>query len=208
MKTLSLFNFLILFLQCAYSSNNETIENTPNDSLNHFKTFIINQFHSNCRQDILLTDLEQNTYYIYQAANSIRMGDNYTILGNLDSDIRMKAGEVIVLSPKTVIYRGGHYLARIESCEVSPCEAIASFDLPKGISPNGDNLNDSFDLSDFCVQKITIFNRYGLRVYESVDYQKEWHGQSDKGDLPPATYFYFIELYTGKQLMGWVYLQR
>lgn len=82
-------------------------------------------------------------------------------------------------------------------------------EIPKGISPNGDGLNDSFDLSGLSVDKITIFNRYGTKVYSKSNYTKEWYGQSDKGkDLPDGTYYYSIRTKSGESITGWVYLNR
>ncbi|OYQ42912.1 hypothetical protein CHU92_03785 [Flavobacterium cyanobacteriorum] len=80
--------------------------------------------------------------------------------------------------------------------------------IPKGISPNGDGFNNNFDLSNFDVKNIIIFNRYGLRVYEQDNYTDEWHGQSSAGELPTGTYYYVVSLSSGKRITGWVYLQR
>jgi len=79
--------------------------------------------------------------------------------------------------------------------------------IPKGISPNGDNFNNEFDLTNLKVQNLQIFNRYGLQVYEKNNYTKEWYGQSDKGDLPTGTYFYVAKM-ADRQVTGWVYIQR
>jgi gliding motility-associated-like protein len=79
--------------------------------------------------------------------------------------------------------------------------------IPKGISPNGDEFNNNFDLTNLDVQNLQIFNRYGQQVYEKNNYTKEWYGQSDKGDLPTGTYFYVAKLPNG-QVTGWVYLQK
>ncbi|TYC13562.1 gliding motility-associated C-terminal domain-containing protein, partial [Bizionia gelidisalsuginis] len=63
--------------------------------------------------------------------------------------------------------------------------------IPQGISPNGDNKNDFFDLSSFDVQSLEIFNRYGTKVYSRANYTNEWFGQSKDGDeLPVGTYYY------------------
>lgn len=87
--------------------------------------------------------------------------------------------------------------------EINYCE------IPKGISPNNDQLNDFFDLSGFDVKELTIFNRYGMKVYHMPNYKKEWNGLSDKGkELPDATYYYLVELNSGEKKTGWVYLQR
>lgn len=80
--------------------------------------------------------------------------------------------------------------------------------IPRGISPNNDDYNNSFDLSNLGVKHIKIFNRYGLEVYEKDNYLNEWHGQSHRGELPTGTYFYVLTLSAGKKVTGWVYLQR
>ncbi|TPD69689.1 choice-of-anchor J domain-containing protein [Flavobacterium microcysteis] len=89
--------------------------------------------------------------------------------------------------------------------ESSSCKLI-----PKGISPNGDSLNDSFDLSGMGVQHLSIFNRYGTEVYKfKGSYTNEWHGQDRDGkDLPDATYFYSISKQDGTTVTGWVYINR
>lgn len=90
--------------------------------------------------------------------------------------------------------------------------------LPEGISPNGDGLNDCFDIqfldSRTGVDKISIFNRYGNIVFERNGVSDLWCGISDDGDeLPTGTYFYVIQfsaedpLY-GNQKAGWIYVNR
>lgn len=81
--------------------------------------------------------------------------------------------------------------------------------IQKGISPNGDGSNDSFDLSLLDVKKLSIYNRYGQEVYSKTDYKNEWVGQTDKGDeLPTGTYFYMIERTSGETHTGWIYINR
>lgn len=81
--------------------------------------------------------------------------------------------------------------------------------IPKGISPNGDGMNDSFDLSDFDVLNLKIFNRYGMKMYERNNYIDEWQGQTDNGStLPSATYYYLVYFTDGSHKTGWVYLTR
>ncbi len=107
----------------------------------------------------------------------------------------------------------GDYTATVTNSEGCTADATitiynTSCIIPRGISPNGDGMNDTFDLSNLDVKEIKIFNRYGLKVYEAQNYLDEWHGQSDKGTLPTGTYYYVITLSAGKQVTGWVYLQR
>lgn len=81
-------------------------------------------------------------------------------------------------------------------------------DIPRGISPNNDTNNDSFDLTGMNVSQLSIFNRYGLEVYKRDNYTNQWHGQTDKGDdLPNGTYFYVVKT-AGNTRTGWVYINR
>jgi len=81
--------------------------------------------------------------------------------------------------------------------------------IQKGISANNDGLNDSFDLSGFNVKKLSIFNRFGMKVYSKRDYTNEWKGKSDNGDeLPDGTYYYVIERDNGETKTGWIYINR
>lgn len=80
--------------------------------------------------------------------------------------------------------------------------------IPKGLSPNGDGLNDTFDLTDLGDNlKVKIYNRYGMVVYEMNGYANQWRGQDKKGNLlPSATYYYYVEFDNGEGRTGWVYL--
>jgi gliding motility-associated-like protein len=81
--------------------------------------------------------------------------------------------------------------------------------IPKGISPNDDGNNDIFDLSNLNVQKLQIYNRYGLEVYSKSDYTNEWTGKSNSGDeLPDGTYYFVVQYTNGKSKTGWVYINK
>jgi gliding motility-associated-like protein len=81
--------------------------------------------------------------------------------------------------------------------------------IPKGISPNNDGDNDTWDLSGLNVQKAQIFNRYGVEVYSRTNYTNQWDGRTNSGDeLPTATYYYVLSLANGEVKTGWVYINR
>jgi gliding motility-associated-like protein len=81
--------------------------------------------------------------------------------------------------------------------------------IQKGISVNNDGLNDTFDLTGFGVKKLTIFNRYGMKVYTRDNYLNEWGGKTDNGDdLPDGTYYYVIDRNNGETKTGWIYINR
>jgi gliding motility-associated-like protein len=96
------------------------------------------------------------------------------------------------------------------------CESSAQFlvtsticMIQKGISPNGDSANNNFDLTGMGVQKLSIFNRYGMEVYSKTNYVNEWTGLDNKGnELPDGTYFYVIHKNNGEKMSSWIYINR
>ncbi len=81
--------------------------------------------------------------------------------------------------------------------------------IQKGISPNGDGKNDFLDLRGLGVKQLTIFNRYGSKIFSQENYTNEWRGQNSKSENSPVgTYYYVIELKTGENKTGWIYINR
>ena len=121
--------------------------------------------------------------------------------------------EKIGSSPSVKITQKGNYTVEVEDgkCKTSKDIEVNSIfcEIPKGISQNDDQRNDSFDLRNLSVNKLEIFDRYGVKVYSKLNYQNEWDGTSDKGQkLPDGTYYYVVEFKSGKSKTGWVYLNR
>jgi len=92
------------------------------------------------------------------------------------------------------------------------------FFIPNGFSPNGDGTNDNFviiGLNLYPGSELSIFNRWGNRVYFSNDYNNDWNGEGNEGItvggnlLPIGTYFYILDLGSSSQKYnGYVYLNR
>lgn len=81
--------------------------------------------------------------------------------------------------------------------------------IQKGISPNGDGNNDNFDLKGLGVKMLSIFNRYGTKVYGFANYTDQWKGQTDNGkELPDGTYYFVIDQNSGETKTGWIYINR
>ncbi len=68
------------------------------------------------------------------------------------------------------------------------CDIIA----PTIITPNGDGHNDALvfvGLEHYPNSLLQVFNRWGLKVYESTNYQNDW---SPGDDVSDGTYFYIL----------------
>ena len=154
---------------------------------------------------------ERAIFQINGAANNVI---TYSINGGSDQTVTLTAAGVAtveVVSSTTLVsiellnISNGCSLALsdVASVTVQPCS------IPKGISPNGDNLNDELDLSFYNIEKLEIFNRYGSKVYSKSNYEDEWHGQSDNGnELPDGTYYYVIDFTDLETKTGWIYINR
>lgn len=65
------------------------------------------------------------------------------------------------------------------------------------ITPNGDNLNDFFDLSPLRLNgncELEVFNRWGSAVFSARSYRNDWYGTDNDGNpLPDGTYYYVVK---------------
>jgi gliding motility-associated-like protein len=123
------------------------------------------------------------------------------------------SGNLLGTQSSVVITLSGMYEVRVDlnGCLVSEFVNVdnAFCSIPKGVSPNNDNANDFWDLSNLNVQKAQIYNRYGTEVYSKLNYLNEWNGNSDTGkELPSGTYYYVLTFAHGKVKTGWVYINR
>ena len=85
------------------------------------------------------------------------------------------------------------------------------FAIPGGISPNGDGVNEYWDiqgLADYPDAVVTVFNRWGQKVYSGTSQDPAWDGTSDGNECPTADYYYIIELGDGQKFNGVVTLKR
>lgn len=65
---------------------------------------------------------------------------------------------------------------------------------PNVFTPNGDGVNETFEwfnLEHYSDNKLTIFNRWGRKVYENNNYQNDWSGKDMNGkELVEGVYYY------------------
>ena len=153
-------------------------------------------------------------------------GNNYTLSAVFNNDVynadnvtflwANEAGVELGTELTQVVEETGIYYLTVMPAGTDDCSTVIEVNvtsvscmIPKGISPNGDSMNDRFDLDGFNVTKLSIFNRYGQEVYSRSNYTDEWFGQTDSGDeLPSGTYFYSMERANGESKTGWVYVNR
>ena len=83
-------------------------------------------------------------------------------------------------------------------------KVLNCFDPQNAFTPNGDGMNDTWqvNLGDcFTRARVEVFNRYGAKVFESMEYSNNWNGTYKGKPLPDGTYYYVItlDLVTGQK---------
>ncbi len=80
-----------------------------------------------------------------------------------------------------------------------PCQV----EIPNVITPNGDNANDYFKIKNLEYHpntSVSIFDRWGLKVFESTNYNNEWKGDG----VSDGTFFYVIDVPQDKKYTGFI----
>lgn len=84
--------------------------------------------------------------------------------------------------------------------------------IPNAFSPNGDGINDTWNiehLKDFPNCHVSVFNRYGAKVFESTGYDRPWDGMySIDGKRPVGTYYYLMIIPGYKTYSRWLQVIR
>ncbi len=151
---------------------------------------------------------------------------NYTIIW-YDAAVNGNA-----LLSTDLLQHGNNYFASFQS--QAGCQSVTRLEItvdltvceeqlliPDGFSPNGDGINDFFEIENLSTRypkfKLEIYNRYGNILYKGNATTPLWDGTASEGGvklgedtLPTGVYFYILEFNDGtrKPLQGRVYLSR
>ena len=69
-----------------------------------------------------------------------------------------------------------------------------AFFVPNSFTPNNDGVNDLFHpkVADVLKYHLTIFNRFGECIFQSVNPDESWDGTYKDLKCPPGTYIWVI----------------
>lgn len=91
--------------------------------------------------------------------------------------------------------------------ESSPIDLV----IYSGFSPNDDGVNETFTIEGleyYSKHKLVVFNRWGGRIFSTVDYKNDWDGTHNNKVLPDGTYFYILDLEDEKSQSGYLQIIR
>jgi gliding motility-associated-like protein len=86
--------------------------------------------------------------------------------------------------------------------DVSVTLTVPDLTIPQGVTPNGDNINDYFNIEglQYTFNELVIINTGGAVVYRSEDYRSDdplnaWTGLDLNGnEVPEGTYYYLLTI--------------
>ena len=223
-----------LELNMSVNNNNPLVDTNIIFTLN-----LTNNGPSNAT-NVEITDLIPTGYTFISATPSLGNYDSFTGIWSLAS-VANNTSETLAITVKVLNF--GNYVnsAEVTSvteadpdstpnnadideddyAEISTISPNITVIIPQSFSPNGDNINETFEIPNLHVEypkfRIEIINRYGDKVFKYShngnpnSQPTYWDGTSlNNGILPSATYFYTIYFNDGNRSpkTGWVYLRR
>ena len=148
---------------------------------------------------------------------------NFFFFGQIDlsRDVMSSAGKAINASNIKMSYTIGEpFTAALQNNQIhtlgfQQADALPaselSFVIPGGLSPNGDDINDTWFLTGFenyPNATVKVFDRWGQEVFYAASKMAAWDGTLDGNALPTADYYYIIDLGDGQQYNGVVTLKQ
>ncbi len=90
---------------------------------------------------------------------------------------------------------------------------VNNLTIPTLITPNNDGRNDYFVIrgmeETLGRTELTIFDRRGMRVWQSLNYENDWDGRDyNSNPLPEDTYFYVLRAANGVSISGYIVIRR
>ncbi|GAB4449856.1 MAG: hypothetical protein OHK0036_07490 [Bacteroidia bacterium] len=106
--------------------------------------------------------------------------------------------------PSTIIYTvsslmpSGCIASNTVIIRVIPSDELIFYNT---FTPNNDGINDMFyiaNLERYPDNTLTIYNRYGQKIFFKRGYKNDWDGTSNGEQVPTGTYFYVLDTGTEK----------
>jgi gliding motility-associated-like protein len=192
------------------------IDGNTYSSSNNSATFVL-QNANGCDSTITL-NLTINKLVDLNAGNDIKAceGENITLTATGANSYNWTNG---VSNGVPFISQVGTTIYTVNGTDNNGCTATDEvtviidycLEIPGGISPNGDNANDTWTikgLSQYPNSKVYIFDRWGQKIFSGDASSPTWDGTVEGKVLPTADYYYIIELGNGENLNGVVTLKK
>ncbi len=189
------YNYLWYSIPSGISSTNHQLSDSPSDTIVYF----LNIYKNNCSfsdsvkvyvSEILPFDLGNDTTICF--GDSIALNPRIPYVNYMWENDSQDTMRFISKSTecKLTVTLGACTLEDMISIEVLPPEDSTL--IPNIITPNGDGINDELKLNKNLVNNFSmdIFNRWGVKVFDTDDKLFKWDARFKGGNLADGTYFY------------------
>ena len=107
----------------------------------------------------------------------------------------------------------GTVVINVIASDACGSDDVAGPNVPDAFTPNGNSINDTWvipGLEGYNTKQMAVYSRYGTLVYYSAAYANDWDGtlMGNGVAVPDGTYYYILNLDGGKQMAGYVYINR
>lgn len=105
----------------------------------------------------------------------------------------------------------GVYFVYVKNACGIASKKITVLDYPRFFTPNGDGINDTWQLKNIQSipnTKISVFDRYGKLLYQFNEKQQGWNGRSNQNEMPATDYWFVIEFQNRDTVKGHFSLKR
>lgn len=152
--------------------------------------------------------INENCNNITPSATNFSLGNDTTVCyGN---ELLLSTGEPLTVwnnsqtGSSLVVKESGTYIATVsgtcitsfsDTIQIDFKDCICSLNMPNAFSPNGDNVNDLYGpvydcpVSDF---SMTVFNRWGEKVFETNNIEQMWDGTFMGKEQPIGVFLYKV----------------
>jgi gliding motility-associated-like protein len=124
---------------------------------------------------------------------------NYTYLWNDSEQSTTAIIENLLPNTYIVVVTDGNGCQISDDVNLDCTPTDNCYDWREIITPNGDGLNENFIITcaDETDNELSIYNRWGQLVYETVNYNNDWHGEDlDGNPVPDDTYMFVLQVKT------------
>ncbi len=157
----------------------------------------------------------ENTIALSDTVNWVKIGGTFTAKGGENyltiGYFHNYTPEELVFIGDTVInffndYFGYYYIDSVSLTEVGADENCTP-QLPNVFTPNNDGVNDVFNIADWGVEQLDIYNRWGTKISSLTPENPIWNGTCNNQACSEGVYYY-VGKYNGINLKGAIQLIR
>jgi gliding motility-associated-like protein len=109
--------------------------------------------------------------------------------------ITVLTGDGSLVSANTVSVTDATGCELKDTLYINPGTCCENIFLPNAFSPNGDGNNDEWRMTTSTgleIEQFAIFNRYGQKIWTTIDQRRGWDGTHWGKEAEPGTYFYIL----------------